>query len=47
MSQDLRCRHDVSARKKVAEMTDDGLGWNSISSALALPRGTVKQWVMT
>lgn len=47
MQRDLRCRHDVSIRGKVAEMADAGMGWDSISSALALPRGTVKQWVMT
>ena len=47
MPQDLRRRHDVSIKAKAAEMTDDGLGWDSISSALALPRDTVKQWVMT
>lgn len=47
MQRDLRCRHDISIRRMAAEMADAGMGWDSISSALALPRGTVKQWVMT
>lgn len=47
MSLNLRCRHDISAKKKVAVLADDGWGWDAISSALALPRDTVKQWIMT
>lgn len=46
MAQEPRCRHDVSIKRKAAELIDDGWGWDSISSALALPRDTVKQWVM-
>ena len=47
MSLNLRCRHDISAKKKVAVLADDGWGWDAISSALALPGDTVKQWIMT
>ncbi len=43
MSLNLRCRHDISAKKKVAVLADDGWGWDAISSALALPGDTVKQ----
>ncbi|MBR3690293.1 MAG: helix-turn-helix domain-containing protein [Eggerthellaceae bacterium] len=46
MSQDLRCRYDASIKERVASLVDDGCGWDSISTRLALPRGTVKQWVM-
>lgn len=47
MTRDFRCRHDASVKRRAVEMSDAGLGWDSISSALALPRDTVKQWVMT
>lgn len=47
MKQDLRCKHDISIKRKVAAMADGGSGWDFISSALALPRDTVKQWIMT
>ncbi|MVX61410.1 helix-turn-helix domain-containing protein [Enterorhabdus mucosicola] len=46
MQQDLRCRHDVSIKRTVAKMVDDGSGWGSISSALAPPRDTARQWAM-
>ena len=46
MSQDLRCKHDISIKRKVAELVDVGLGWDPISSRLAIPRDTVKQWIM-
>lgn len=47
MSGNLTCKHDVSIKKRVAELVDAGLGWDSISSMLAIPRSTVKQWIMT
>ena len=46
MSQDLRCKHDISIKRKVAELVDVGLGWDPISSRLAIPKDTVKQWIM-
>lgn len=47
MPQNRTCRYDISIKEKVAEMADGGLGWDFISSALALPRETVKEWVVT
>lgn len=47
MAENLACRHDISIKEKVAEMVDAGMGWDSISSRLAISRSTVKQWVMT
>ena len=47
MAENLACGYDISIKERAAEMVDAGMGWDSISSRLAIPRSTVKQWIMT
>ena len=45
MRVDLRVKHDIEARKAAIELFERGHGSRSAARALAVPRGTVRQWL--
>ena len=44
MRTDLRVKHDIEARRKAVELFASGNGYESVSSEISVPRGTVRKW---
>lgn len=45
MSEDLRCHHDVEAKRKAIELIGRGCGYGAADRALGLPNDTVRGWL--
>ena len=43
---DLRCRHDEGVKRLAVELIERGFGKHAISSSLAIPIATTREWIL-